>query len=1056
MALLEQYTMKAHFFLFLLLALPLKFASAATYYVDANYGNDSWSGNQPSRIGVPATDGPWQSLAKISAKLLVPGDSVLLKCGGTWYETLTLQGSGTAASPITVGAYPNACANKPIISGSTPIPGHNWIRDTGNIYKVSSSIDLITFGTFQNGLGSWTKWSSQNNATMSLTNNCIRPNNTCMSFNAGSGNGIATSNYFPIQGKRSYTASFTIKAPLGVRVVAILRRGASPWDLAGLATPIIGTGTWQTFVLPFVATTSLSNNARMDFAVPAGVSIDLDNVTLTAALTNVSGVFDSGKAINVAHHPNRGHDPLKPQSLFYAIAEDADQVSITAGGAGSSYLTTGTDLSASALTAITPGTGIRMRTNGWTINDRKITSVSGLRLHFDSLTPAPLKKDWGYFLYGQRWMLDEPGEWHYNPTTKTVYVWMADNAAPNNRISVSRSAIGIDASNLSHIRIDGLAIQNVGTGVHMQATTNVVLRNLTITDTLGSGITALLSKDSGIENSQVIRTLGDAISASPAGLDSDRFHAYDNLIIDSSVQSKNGIVSSLPVPARVAIEAGRSAIIRGNRIYGTAYIGILPSSSSLVSGNHIENTCLVLDDCGAIYTWGSHNGTIIENNTIHHVVGGLSGKPANLGSNGQGIYLDELSSGITIRGNTVVDADMGILLHNAANNRIENNTLYGNRHHHIWLQEGTNRLNTDGDIHGNLVLGNRLFSTSTAPAIRQQTYLTKTNTDRFASYDRNLYFTFLWPTISSESWPGGAVAYTLPKWKAAVTSINLPRNLDPTANEVNSATLGYAAFRTLGANIVPNGNLSGGTTSWGHWNLTNPRGQWVLEQCTPAIKCLRYTAGASVSSLISPNFSVEKDQWYKISFDLKTGTTGQMVHVVTRRGGGGSNGYEGLMGAPYEFKVKGTTNLQRYSFIFKAIKTVNAGDPVTLDRGARVDFYQIFPGENVTVANVELVPLSAIETTLRSHALINPTGALLGVNCPDGTNALLCGEYVRFADGQRVSWPYRLPPHGSEIIYSRDSSLTDGDGDGIPDYQDKCNGTLASQVVNATGCALGQ
>ena len=924
--------MKIYLFFFLLLALPLKLANAATYYVDSSYGNDKWSGSQPSRIGSPTTDGPWQSLGKVSAQLLAPGDKVLLKCGGIWYETLTLQSSGTVASPITIGAYPSACANKPIINGSTPIPAHNWIRDTGNIYKISTAIDLITFGTFENSLGNWTKWSSQNNATMSLNNSCAQPNTTCMSFSAGSGYGIATSNYFAIQGKRPYTASFTIKAPLGVRIQALLRRGASPWDTIGLATFITGTGTWQTFVMPFVATTSLSNNARLDFVVPAGVSIGLDNVTLTAALTNVRGVFDSGKAINVAHHPNRGHNPLNPQSLFYAIAADADQVSIAASGTGSSYLATGTDLSASTLTAITPGTGIRIRTNGWTISDRKITSVAGLRLHFDSPTPAPLKKDWGYFLYGQRWMLDEPGEWHFDAATKTVSVWMADNAHPGNRISVGQSVPGIEASNLSHIRIDGLAIRNVGTGVHMPQATNIVLHNLTISDTLGSGMSTLLSKDSGIENSQIIRTLGDAISASPIGLDSDRFHAYNNLIIDSSVQSKNGIVSSLPVPARVAIEAGRSAIIRGNRIYGTAYIGILPSSNSLVSGNHIENTCLVLDDCGAIYTWGSgHGGTIIENNTIHHVVGGALGKPANLGNLAQGIYLDELSAGIIIRGNTIVDANDGIHLHNAANNRVENNTLYGNRRHHVWLQEGSNRLSTDGDIHSNLVFGNRLFSTSTASAIRHETHLPKTNTDRFASYDRNRYFTFLWPTIATESWSSGTTAYTLPKWKTAVTSTNLPRNLDPTASEVNSATLGYAAFRTLRANVVPNGNFSLGVAGWGNWNQIAPRGQWVLEQCTPAINCLRYTAGASESLVNSPNFSVQQDQWYKISFDLKTGANGQTVYVAPRRGGGGSNGYEELMGAPYKWKVTGTTNLQRYSFIFKAIKTINAGDPITLE-----------------------------------------------------------------------------------------------------------------------------
>jgi len=1026
--------------------------------VDASYGNDKWSGTQSARIGSPASDGPWQSLGKVSSTSLAPGDTVLLKCGSIWYETLALRNSGTATNPITIGAYPNACANKPIINGSTPIPAHNWIRDAGNIYKVSSNIDLITFGTFENGLGNWTKWSPQNDATMSLTNNCAQTNNTCMSFSIGSVYGIATSNYFAIQGKQSYTASFTVKVPQGAHIQAILRRGTAPWDTVGLAASIIGTGTWQTFSLPFIATASLSN-ARLDFVVPAGFIVGLDNVKVTTAITDVSGVFNSGKALNVAHHPNRGYDSRNPESFYYAIAENADQVSIAPGNTGltgSSYLTARSDSPALSLSAITPGTGVRIRTNAWTLSDRKITSVSGSRLYFDSPTEAPLEKGWGYFLYGQRWMLDEPGEWHYDRATKTVSVWMADNTAPGDRVSIGKPASGIDASNLSHIRIDGLAIRNVNTGVHMPHATNIVLRNLTISDTLGFGVRTLLSKDSGIENSEIIRTLGDAISASPEGLDSDRFHAYDNLIIDSGVQSKNGIVSSLPVPTRVAIEAGRSAIIRGNRIYGTAYIGILPSSNSLVSGNHIEYACLVLDDCAAIYTWGQNHNSTIENNTIHHVVGGLLGKAPNLGSHSQGIYLDELSSGITIRGNTVVDASDGIQLHNAANNRIENNTLYGNRRHHIWLQEGSNRLSIDGDIHNNLVLGNRFFSTSTAPAIRQDTDLPKTNTDRFASYDRNLYFTFLWPTISSESWPSGAAAYTLPLWKAAATSTNLPRNLDPASREVNSASLGYAAFRVLGANIVPNGDFRLGVTGWGHWNQTAPHGQWMLEQCTPTSQCVRYTAGASESLLNSPYFSVQQDQWYKISFDLKTGTNGQTVYVAPRRGGGGSNGYEELMGVPYKWKLTGTTNLQRYSFIFKAIKTINANDPVTLDRGARIDFHRIFPGESITVANLELVPLSAIEATLRSHVLMNPTGTTSAANCPDGNNALLCSEYVRFTDGQPISWPYILSPRSSEIIYSRDSNLTDGDGDGIPDYQDTCKGTQVSQVVNAAGCALGQ
>lgn len=1050
--------MKMYLFFFLLLALPLKLTHAATYYVDSIYGNDKWSGNQPSRIGSPTTDGPWQSLDKVSAQLLAPGDSVLLKCGSIWHETLKLQRSGTVANPITIGAYPSACANKPIINGSIPIPAHNWIRDTGNIYKLSSPINLITFGTFENGLGNWRKWSLKNNAIISLSSSCTQANNTCLSFTSGSGYSLAISNDFAIHKKQTYTAIFSVKAPLGVPVQAILRRGASPWETVGLDTSITGTGTWQTVVLPFVATASLPN-ARIDFALPGGRNISLDNVKLTKEINNVSAIFDNGKAVNVAHHPNRGHNLLQPDSFYYASAADADAVPLASGRSGSSYLTTGSDLSSLAHPAITPGTRVRVRSNAWTLSDHKIASVSGSQLYFDSPSSFRIKKDWGYFLYGQRWMLDEPGEWHYDTATKTAYVWMTDNEAPGNRVSLGQAGSGIEISNLSHIRISDLAIQNVDTGVNMRKVTNVVLRNLAISDTLGFGINAQLSIDSGVENSQIIRTLSDAISAAGSSQDGSlRFHAYDNLIMESSVQFRNGIITSLPRPTIAAIHAGVSAAIRGNRIYGTGYTGILPNRNSLISGNHIENACLVLDDCAAIYTWGKNHNSIIENNTIKRVVGGLAGKPADLESQAQGIYLDELSSGITIRGNTVIDADNGIQLHNAANNRIENNTLYGNRRHHLWLGEGTNILNASGDVHGNLVLDNRFFSTPSTSAIRQEAFRLNTNTHRFAIFDRNLYFTFLWHTISSEAWSGMISAYSLPKWQTTLTSTGLPRNLDPTSREINNASLSFAPFRVLGGNIVPNGNFISGQTGWSAWNSISPRGQMVLASCGTTIPCLRYTAGASESLLTSPYFSVQKDQWYKMSFDLKVGTMGQTVYVVARRGGGGSNGYEELMVAPDKWRVTGTTNLQRYSFIFKANKTVNASDPVTLDNGARIYFHNIFPGESVTVANLDLVPLSANNVTFRSHILINPTSKALALQCPDGTNTVLCGEYVRFSDSQRITWPYAVPPHGSEIIYSLDNSLivSDKDGDGIPDYQDTCNGTPISQAVNSIGCALGQ
>ena len=78
--------MKTRLALLLLLVLPLKLAYAVTYYVDSATGNNAWTGRQAAPVGSPATDGPWLTLTKVSAVSLLPGDTVLLKCGGTWQK----------------------------------------------------------------------------------------------------------------------------------------------------------------------------------------------------------------------------------------------------------------------------------------------------------------------------------------------------------------------------------------------------------------------------------------------------------------------------------------------------------------------------------------------------------------------------------------------------------------------------------------------------------------------------------------------------------------------------------------------------------------------------------------------------------------------------------------------------------------------------------------------------------------------------------------------------------------------------------------------------------
>jgi hypothetical protein len=74
--------------LFIMPGLPVQ-AAATTYYVSASGGDDGNTGL--------SQDSPFKTVVKVNGLALMPGDSVLLKCGDTWRgEMLTIHESGTA------------------------------------------------------------------------------------------------------------------------------------------------------------------------------------------------------------------------------------------------------------------------------------------------------------------------------------------------------------------------------------------------------------------------------------------------------------------------------------------------------------------------------------------------------------------------------------------------------------------------------------------------------------------------------------------------------------------------------------------------------------------------------------------------------------------------------------------------------------------------------------------------------------------------------------------------------------------------------------------------
>jgi hypothetical protein len=118
-------------------------AATSTYYVSSSAGNDGSTGTSASA--------PWQSLAKVNATVLKPGDQVLFRAGDSWTGQLAPGGSGTNGATITFGSY--GTGGRPVINGAGALPatialtaGQQYLDITGLEITNTSSVSAIRSG----------------------------------------------------------------------------------------------------------------------------------------------------------------------------------------------------------------------------------------------------------------------------------------------------------------------------------------------------------------------------------------------------------------------------------------------------------------------------------------------------------------------------------------------------------------------------------------------------------------------------------------------------------------------------------------------------------------------------------------------------------------------------------------------------------------------------------------------------------------------------------------------------------------------------------------------
>jgi parallel beta-helix repeat protein len=139
-------------FLFIILIQPAIIFSAS-YYVDV-FGNDQNDGT--------SVNTPWQTISKVNSVIFLPGDQILFKRGGIWFETLVVPSSGTAQSPIVFGDYGDG--ELPVIDGTN-------VRSSC-IYVHTKNHIIIKNFSVKNNNGNGTIWIMYG-VNVSVQNNII-------------------------------------------------------------------------------------------------------------------------------------------------------------------------------------------------------------------------------------------------------------------------------------------------------------------------------------------------------------------------------------------------------------------------------------------------------------------------------------------------------------------------------------------------------------------------------------------------------------------------------------------------------------------------------------------------------------------------------------------------------------------------------------------------------------------------------------------------------------------------------------------------------------------
>ncbi|WP_431279567.1 carbohydrate-binding protein [Leifsonia poae] len=469
--------------------------------------------------------------------------------------------------------------------------------------------------------------------------------------------------------------------------------------------------------------------AGSDFANAVGTgNVYQANVTLNPSLPG-NQVFWDGEAQIEAQWPYPGANVSVPQ-LASAQSGTTDSLSDSALTQPAGYWN-----------------GALLTAHNWFVSETGVVTDSQVGTITSSGLPTCVglspNQSTNYSLKGKIESLGHPGQWFYQASSHTLYVYSPTGSSPGTHVAAKQRQVAIDLSGRSYVSVVGLGIRGA-TAQTSSSSTGDVLDGIVAKDisadaqlqpdpnmvtapdgcavlTAGETTSGILLKGTGnvLRNSLIDGSTGNGVAVFGTGntVTNNTILHVDTL--GSYAAGVNLLGTGHTITHNTIQGSGRSDINIDNKVAGSVAAG------HNISYNDLSNYGNLVVDGGAIYVCCSVDlaGTVIHHNQFHDPSPFAHTAPA------PGVYLDNATYNATVYDNVAWNrTTYGAVLINPGGASTSGNRIFNNT-----SGTDTNVASTFGGTYTDTQIINNVGVTGADPGITNSNNLTPVSSAQFTN-----------------------------------------------------------------------------------------------------------------------------------------------------------------------------------------------------------------------------------------------------------------------------------------------------------------------------------